>query len=222
MRIRILKQFIVTLFISSLSMAAFATAKGMYMGMMVGPATNSAANQQAQIEQIPPTVPPTTTLAKPRSKQFGSRVFIGYQINPYAGFEGGFTFFSTIHYDTKGVQTCSSPNTRVRDIDIVAKGILPFREVFDVYVKGGVAASYLTSSGAFNPSTTHPDCGRNTYNNKFSPTFSFGASYYVNQNWVLDASYNALLVGGQAGTMSMFGVGFSYHFVDQYCGQFLC
>ena len=50
---------------------------------------------------------------------------MGYKVNQYAGVEGGLTYFSGINYDTKGVQTCSGTNVRVRDFDILGKGDIP-------------------------------------------------------------------------------------------------
>jgi len=30
------------------------------------------------------------------------------------------------------------------------------------------------------------------------------------------------MAGGQVGNLTMYALGISYHFVDKYCGQFLC
>ena len=207
---------------------AFAVAPGFYMGLMTGPATNSGSEQQVLGD--PPTFPDGTinlVTATPKSKQWGSRIYMGYQIGYYAGIEAGLTYFSGINYDTKNLPTCTGPSVRVRDFDIVGKGIIPFSPYFDVYGKAGVAITYVSESGAFNPPTTNnpgngSGCGRSKYTTKYNPTLSVGASMALSQNWVIDASINRVMVGGLPGNVDYFAVGFSYHFVDVYCGQFLC
>jgi len=219
MRNRSLKQMILMAIMAGIMLKASAVAPGFYMGVMLGPATNSASSQQAQVEGTS-TTPPTTVTATPKSQQFGSRIYMGYMINRYAGFEGGATYFSGIRYDSGNVPTCSSANSRVRDLEAVVKGVLPLRQ-FDVFGKAGVAVAYQTNGGAFNPTPDMP-CGRSTYFNKFVPTFSLGASYDWTQNWVTDFTIQQVMVGGKVGSMTMFAVGVAYHFVDVYCGQFLC
>jgi opacity protein-like surface antigen len=211
----ILKRVALTAIASSTVISAYAVGPGFYMGMALGPATNTGGTQQVQVKHASFTTPAT-----PKSKQFGSNLFMGYKINQYAGFEGGLTFFSSIHYDTKGVDPCSGATTRVRDLDVVAKGELPFYS-FNLFGKGGVAVVYETTSGSLNPSGSTL-CGKNTYRTKFAPTISVGAGYDLNQNWVVDVSWTRLLAGGAASNVDMYGLGFSYHFVDVFCGQFLC
>jgi hypothetical protein len=64
--------------------------------------------------------------------------------------------------------------------------------------------------------------GSNTYASKIVPTFTIGAGYDFTQNWVMDFSAMTLLVGGNIKSVTMYALGLSYHFVDRYCGQFLC
>jgi opacity protein-like surface antigen len=210
---RILKQ-IVVFTAGCFAINTYAVAPGFYMGLMLGPATNNSGNQQAQ------TTFNTTTLATPKSNQFGTRAYMGYQLNHYAAFEGGIDYFTGVKYDTKNVPTCSSVQARVRGFDIVGKGSLPVYS-FDIYGKAGVAFIYQTYSGALNPDTNNA-CGDSTHQTKFSPTVSIGGSYAFNQNWVTDISWNRIQVGGVIKSVDFFGLGISYHFVDKYCGQFLC
>jgi opacity protein-like surface antigen len=197
--------------------SSYAVAPGFYVGLMEGPATNSAGTQQAQVSAT------TTTPATAKSNQWGSRIYMGYKINQYAGVEGGLNYFSTIRYDTKEVNTCSSVTARVRDFDVVGKADYPLGSV-DLFGKAGVAITYLTTSGALNPGSdpNNSSCGKSQYTTKYNPTFSVGASYDLSQNWVADLSWNRTSVGSAVGNVDFFALGISYHFVNIYCGQFLC
>ncbi len=216
MRRRILTYVAFVAAANGLMMNANATGPGFYTGLMMGPATNDGSTVQAQVQGSP-----TTTPATPKSNQFGSRFFMGYQMNKYAAFEGGLDYFTGIKYDTKNVPTCSSAQARARAFDAVIKGIYPFGSWFDAYVKGGMALVYQTTSGALNPSGT-TECGKSTYVTKFRPTLSVGASYNLTQSWVTDLSWNRTMAGSPVNNIDFFAIGISYHFVDRYCGQFLC
>ena len=225
---RVLKSLVMAAVSSVVAANSYAIGNGFYMGLMMGPSTNNAPSLQAlraNAPTPPPPAPPVTTIADPKIQQFASRLFIGNKFNTYAAIEGGVTFFSSIKYDSHGVQTVGSTDQRVRDLDIVVKGIFPFGNYFDVYAKGGMAVTYITSGGSFNPVYNPDTMLYNTsseYKQKFSPTFSIGASYDINQSWVADFSYNTVQVGNNVGTLTFYGVGISYHFTDKYCGQFLC
>lgn len=231
---------------------AYAVAPGFYMGLMFGPATNGGEEQNVNLTtggifkpnvpcmgpavvnvslpcckkqcttscQSCVAIPPTRGLvvkASPRSQQFGGRVFLGNQINSIVSFESGVTIFSNIHYKGK-TSLINNPEAtaRVRAWDFLIKGAVPFRDIADVYAKAGLAVTYLTTSGGLNPS------GQSTYETKYRPTFSVGATYDFNQNWVGDLSYTYIQVGDIVKNVNFYAIGFSYHFVNKYCGQFLC
>lgn len=190
---------------------------GFYLGFGVGYATNNGANQQA----ITLNPPPATTLATPKGKQFGSRVYIGYKMNQIASIEFGGTFFSTINYDTKGVQTCTGATDRIRDLELLGKAEVGFYTL-SLFGKLGAAVVYQTPSGAFNTPLPGATCGQNQYNTKVNPVFAVGASYNLTQRWVVDVTATRLQTGGIASSMNFYSAGLSYHFADVYCGQFLC
>lgn len=219
-------KYIAILTVIGMAVHANAMGNGFYMGLMFGPATNNAPSLQAQVPE-PPLLPNGkihTTIANPRHNQFASSFYMGNQFNRYAAIEGGFTFFSSINYDTRDVQTFGGTTQRVRDIYLVGKGIFPISETgFSIYGKLGIAASYLTTGGALNPTYKPPKLSGSTiYKNKYSPTFGIGASYDINQSWQTELSYNSVQVGDNIGSVSFFAIGLSYHFTDKYCGQFLC
>lgn len=211
-----------------LSNVAHAIAPGFYMGLMFGPATNSSSSQIVDTSmsgQLPAT---GQVLANAKSTQFGDRFFLGYKMNQYAGFEGGFNFFTKIKYDTKGQQAISTPELSVRDIDLMGRLSLPFQSVVDVFAEGGVALVYRTESGSFPANYVQPTpqdpLGKysNTNQTKFAPIVGLGGTVDLNQNWMLTASWIRLMAGGMVSNVDFYGLGLSYHFVNKYCGQFLC
>lgn len=264
--LKIVNQFTLFVLCIALSSAVYAVAQGFYIGVATGPATNTGGTQPITVSQCPPgqvcgpcgpgcsNIPFTfsTTPGKPTTNQWGSRFFLGYMFNPYVGIEGGFNFFSGIHYKftaPPGTQACSDARVRVRDIDVVGKFALPI-QWFDVFVKAGVALTYQTISGSLNPPQTvvtncnpcnvttpggNPSspcacntvqtstlCGASTYRTKYDPIFTIGASYDLSQSAVVDISYTRLITGGPANGIDFIAVGISYHIVDVFCGQFLC
>lgn len=222
---------------------AYAIDPGLYMGIMMGPAQNGGSTRQMQRDPIPTAASPKakTAAANPQSKQFGTRVFLGYKFNQYAGFEGGFTYFSGITYSFKdnvnNYQAAAGRTARVRSADIVGKLDYSYSNTVGLFAKGGIAAVYTTTPGALNitnyhtvPSPIPPppakykiiQTGSNTYTTKVSPTFAVGATYDFNQNWQGEFSITRLFTGGSVNSITLYALGFTYHFVNIYCGQFLC
>ena len=212
-----IKRFLPILMMSAIN--AYAVGPGFYVGMMAGSATNGSGTPIAQINGSGSTTP-----VEAKKNQFGTRLFWGYKINPYASFENGVTLFSSINYSatdsTVGTNTCSSPRARVRAMDLVGVGSYPFWN-FNVFAKGGVAITNVWLSSALNPSYTST-CGSSSNTLNFRPTASVGASYDISQNWVGDLSWTRIMTYGIVKNVDLYALGFSYHFTDTYCGQFLC
>ncbi len=226
--------------INCIAINAHASAAGFYMGLMLGPATSSASNQNVQTIATTTATPPKSSLgpiviAKPETKQFGTRIFMGYQLNKYVGFEGGLDYFNGIAYketlppntSATTFSVASSLQERFRGFDFVVKGIMPFGDYFDVYAKAGPMLVYQSISGGLNGSPSISSTGtviapKSKHTTQVRTTFTIGGSYYWNQNWVTDVSYTRILVGSVVNNISFLALGISYHFVDKYCGQFLC
>jgi opacity protein-like surface antigen len=204
-----LRAALVTL-LSGLTLNAYAVAPGFYIGGALGPATNDAKQQTV----LTASGIPQTTIAKPYSMQWASHFYLGNKINEYVAGEFGFTFFSSIGYSSK-YPPAGGLSSRVRDIDLVAKLSMPVR-TFEVYAKAGPAFTYLSTSGGLNTQ------GKTKYLHKVTGMIAVGADYGLNQNWVIDLAYTTLFTGGLVGRASYLGLGLSYHFVNKYCGQFLC
>jgi hypothetical protein len=218
---RILKRLAFATFLSAMVFNVHAVAPGLYMGFSTGPATNTGN------EQVVQTFGLDTTTAKPRSTQWGTGVLVGYKINQWVAAELGADLFAKIKYTTPGnIDTCASPFIRVRDFHIVGKGSFSLSAV-EVFGKAGISYIYVTTSGAFNgpfnaPGQPPNQCGKNDYSAGYKPIVAIGVSYDLNQSWVVDGSWTKLLIGGQVKSINFYGLGLSYHFVDRYCGQFLC
>lgn len=213
----------------SQSLNVYAVAPGFYMGIMGGPATNNGKTEQVQVLPAPTALSPqaNTAPADPKSTQFGSRFFLGYKFNQYASFEGGFVYFSGINYILKtNQQPAGGTTARVRGIDVVGKVDYSIPNSFGIFGKAGVGEMYITTPGGLNvtnySSTSSKTTGSNTYSSKVAPVLGVGVSYDFNQNWVMDASWTRYFVGSPVNNMDLFGLALSYHFVDKYCGQFLC
>lgn len=241
MRQGISRYFLATIFTTIMTGSAYAIAPGLYLGMMAGPATNGGSTQTVQILPYPtPSSPaPTTAEANPKSSQFGSRIYLGYKFNQYAGFEGGFVYFSGVNYilPNSTQQAAGGTTVRVRAIDLVAKLDYTLQNTVGIFGKAGVAAVYITTPGGLTPTgysivaaptPTNPaamktiNSGSNSYTSKVAPVFAVGASYDFNQSWVMDLSWTRYFVGTTVSSMDLYALGLAYHFTDKYCGQFLC
>lgn len=196
--------------------------EGFYAGLMLGSTANNGSKQFAQTDSVPPIL----TLISPQKQQWNGRIYAGYQIITYFGLEVGLNYFSTLQYNnknpngTKGPPLCSGANIKIAALDFMGKGRFPIW-YFDAFGKAGLAYVRTKTSSALRPDLTMP-CGQSSVTNKISPAFSVGLSYNFTPNWVIDASYNQLLVGGKANKLITYGISLSYHMVDVYCGQFLC
>ncbi len=214
---------------SLLAMNAYAVLPGFYIGAQLGPATNAGKEEQAQVMGAT-TLPPETTPVTVRTQQFGSSIFMGYKMNNWAAVEGGFTYFSNLRFKQKdtSVQTCGSLSAGTKNADIVGKFSYTLSS-FEVFTKVGAAFTYYSSTGSLNPGTAtmNPttgqiECGKTQNNTKWSPTYGIGASYDLSQNVAVDLTYSVVNGGNITGNIDFLSLGLSYHFVNTYCGQFLC
>lgn len=118
----------------------------------------------------------------------------------------------------------------VRSLDLVLKGSIPL-QYFNIYGKIGPAYVYTNTEGSFFPPliinnqlpgrpVTVPAKSQTKY--FFKPIVAIGADYTLTQNWVADISWAHMSVGNGAGSVDYYSLGIAYHFVDKFCGQFLC
>ena len=246
MQKRKLSRLMLAVACSLCAMNAMAIAPGFYMGLTMGPSTNGATQQQVQVKNPATGQPPTsanpqavTAPANPKETQFGSSFLLGYKFNSYAAFEGGFAYFSGVQYilKDKTLTPVAGTTARVRMAYFAGKVDYTYSDTIGFFAKAGVAAIYTTVPGGLQPTNWHtvpgpvskyPNglksvfSGSNQYEKKLSPMFAIGASYDLNQSWQLDVTATRYFVGGAVNNVTAFALGLSYHFVDVYCGQFLC
>jgi hypothetical protein len=241
---QLIKPFVMTTAILTCPLNVYAVGAGLYMGAMTGPATNSAKDVNAVV--APGTQQPITyTPVTPQSKLWGTAIYIGYKNNQYIGSELGVDYFSSVGYSSKtNTPTAGGTSARVRDIHVLLRGSVPFGNVFEAFIKAGPAFEYITTSGGLNEPVTQcarictdqfcdqpplpgPECQpvtsfKSKHQTKIAPLISIGASWSLDQSWVADVTLTSLPVGSVIKNITWISVGISYHFVDRYCGQFLC
>lgn len=210
-------RFFLTLLLLTATGTAYAMAEGFYLGFSTGYASNTGGKQMAQVTGNIHLYTPVM----PKSKQWGTHLYMGYKMNTFAGVELGGTYYSTIHYNTYGVPVCGSLSSQVGDIDLLLRGNVPLN-VFEIFGKGGVAYTLTKLPGAFYTATGGANCGNNNNKFQFRPEIALGVSYDLTPNWQMDLSWDRLVNGNPIGNVDMYALGFSYHIVDLYCGQFLC
>lgn len=207
--------------IFALSTISYAAGPGFYFGLGVGP-----TSVQAPSHTFTTPVAPGYLKVNPSTSGIGERLFMGYDINSYAAFEGGFVHYGTATYKLpNGSQiSCSDPSIRQNGFDFEGKAKAPFfTSGFNVFAKAGMAIMYAGSSGTLEPDRTSNPCGGATESKAaVRPLYGVGASVDLSPSWVLDFSYSHINGGGNIQSADFEAVSISYHWVDTYCGQFLC
>lgn len=170
----------------------------------------------------------TASSSSSSSAGLAGRIFGGYQISQNLAVELGYTRFhnmtasvseSFTDIDTSTTGKVSTDMTlKTQAVDLVAKGIIPFQNGFNIY--GKLGAAYLRATGDANVTYTEtgaaPIKGKvDASANSIYPTFGAGVGYDLTQNVVADVSWNRIQkVGGNSNLAStdLFAVGLSYHF----------
>ncbi len=230
---RFIKYIISFLLIALLSTKISATGTGPYFGLQVG-GTNLNNNPyyvNTGIPSSPPTAcnlkhPATciTTPAKvkPNNTGIGERLYFGIQMNRYAGVEIGATNYAPSVYDPK-IPESNKPAIRAYALDISVKGIYSLYN-FSVFGKIGGAGVRQTATGALTKVSLDgvrlhqvPES-----QNSGHVMAAAGVSFDISANWVLDLSVSRIFKGSNFKEADFYGLGIAYHWVDLYCGQFLC
>lgn len=235
------KKIIGLIGISSVMLAttAFATGEGFYMGGQVGETNTHNTQRSLQVGNsfIDPisgnqiVIPTGYDLFNASNNGAGGRIFLGYNINTYWGLESGYTHYAASSYNVGSPNPplisgnpVGKPEIHENGFDFVGKGIFPIGN-FGVFGKAGIAlvrtslagsltTTYNTMQMAFVSST-----GTTNY---VRPTAAVGVSYDLTPNWVTEFTLSRVFGGAGFQSADLYSLGISYHFVDKYCGQFLC
>jgi len=211
---KIIKKVGMAAILAGLGSSAYATGQGGYFGLMVGPSNLNGQKQTATDNGITATV-------KPDGKGIGTRFFGGYNFNPYAAFELGFTYYSSMSYDitTQSATISNTLKTRAASFDMYGKGMMPFGESgFGAFAKLGAALLATKTNGKVENFSIQTQSS-----SVFRPAVAIGASYDISQNWVMELSYTSIRYStSQISNPSLLALGITYHLLDPKCGQFLC
>ncbi|MCD6038967.1 MAG: hypothetical protein K0S27_367 [Gammaproteobacteria bacterium] len=209
------KNLIALLLLNSFFTTAHAIGPGFYMGAQVGSTNLHNTTQTVQTGlSSPPTVP-----VSPTNTGMGERLFMGAVINKYAAAEVGYTHYGPSTYKPSPSALSNTPSISENGVDLVGEAMYPFKNVA-LLGKLGVISIKQTRSGSLQPLPPAQSSGSSQH---VRPLIGIGASYEINPNWVTDLSWTRALKGGGGFQNADFiAVGLSYHFVDKYCGQFLC
>ncbi len=210
-------QFTIILLLLGITNAAWAIAAGFYLGSQFG--TSNSNNKEAEVET---GGTPSSELVTPTTKGFGARIYMGYQFSSYLGLEAAYVYIANSIYKVNGNNN-GNPEVHEGGVDVLGKLMLPINKFnMDIFAKGGVAGMMRTQSGRLASSNLNSDTFSKSTNVYAVPEVAIGASYYLNQNWVADITYNKLLSSSSFQSADLITIGIAYHFVDTYCGQFLC
>ncbi len=216
MTIKNTKRLSALIITSSFFTVAQAIGPGFYLGAQAG-VTN--LNNTAQAVQTGVASPATQTVT-PSNTGIGERFYLGVGINKYAAAELGYTHYAPSTYKTSPSTIVNTPAIRENGIDLVGKAMYPIRS-FAVFAKLGATEISKSYSGSLQPIS--PTAPRLAATNSFHPMIGLGVNYEITQNWVAELSWTRALKGGNGFQNADFtSLGISYHFVDEFCGQFLC
>lgn len=221
MKKRMSKHLAFAIAICSVASNVYAVNDGFYLGFMAGPARAKGLPQSAFIEGSSTA----TTVVIPKKQHFGGRFFLGYKFLQFLGIEGGLTYFSNVRYASPSrISTGGSPTAQISTLDIMGKADLNVYNI-GLFGKAGIAFLYQRTTDLVdtkdNTNTTAFRIRQPSFS-QIRPAYAIGASYDITQNWVVDVSWNRYLPRGVVKSIDFYALGISYHFVNVYCGQFLC
>ncbi len=146
-----------------------------------------------------------------RNDQIGAGAFVGYQANPYLGFELGYDWLGRMAY--KG--SVDNGAFKAQGIQLTTKLSYPLTDDLDIYTRLGGMVWRADSKAAYNNGAG----GRRSDNDTgVSPLAAGGLEYAVTKNWATRLEYQWTSNIGDAGTVgtrpdnALVSVGVSYRF----------
>lgn len=217
MLIRKIGVVIATLSTMIAATAVNAAVNGFYLGGQLGWGNTHQSGISSSDMSESANVPLTSSSSSNSGNTgFAGRAFGGYQFNPNWAVEAGWTQFHNM--SLHGSATTSVGTTlnaqgtfKANAVDLVAKGIMPLRNGFNVFGKLGAALlierTRITSTSG--TSLTDSDLARRIF-----PTFGLGVGYDINQNFATDLSWQHIQKTGSSALANtdFIGIGLSYHF----------
>ncbi|TKI07523.1 porin OmpA [Martelella alba] len=146
-----------------------------------------------------------------RNDQLGAGAFLGYQANPYLGFELGYDWLGRMAY--KG--SVDNGAFKAQGISLAAKIGYPITDDLDIYTRLGGMVWRADAKAAYNNGAN----GRLSDNDTgVSPLAAIGVEYAITKDWATRLDYQWVNNIGDAGTVGarpdngLLSVGVSYRF----------
>ncbi|RRO06537.1 porin OmpA [Pectobacterium aquaticum] len=148
----------------------------------------------------------------PIKSKLGAGAFVGYQANPYLGFELGYDWLGRMKYAGSISNPADSASFKAQGIQLAAKLSYPVMPDLDVYTRLG---------GMVWRADSHAAIGGGDINNDdtgVSPLAAVGVEYALDKNWAARVDYQWVSNIGDAGTVGarpdnlLMSVGLSYRF----------
>jgi OOP family OmpA-OmpF porin len=142
--------------------------------------------------------------------QIGAGAFLGYQANPYLGFEMGYDWLGRMPY--KG--SVDNGAFKAQGVQLAAKLSYPIATDLDIYTRLGGMVWRADSKGNFDNGTTRVS----DHDTGVSPLAAVGLEYAVTRDWATRLDYQWVNNIGDAQTVGarpdngMLSVGVSYRF----------
>lgn len=116
------------------------------------------------------------TLPQKYLRGFTWNADLGYQFNPYIAVEGEYTHF----HDIRVGNSVNNVDASLSGFGLMAKGILPINEKFNVFAKAGAMDMSMTTSLTQNSVTV-----QGPHSSKIVPAFGIGTSYNLTHHLAL-------------------------------------
>ncbi|RLR18352.1 porin OmpA [Sodalis-like symbiont of Bactericera trigonica] len=149
-----------------------------------------------------------------RDDQLGAGAFLGYQSNPYMGFDLGYDWLGRMAYKS----SVSNGAFKAQGISLAAKLSYPLTDDLDIYTRLGGMVWRADSKAAYNNGNVVNGSRRSEHDTGVSPLAAVGLEYAWTKNWATHLDYQWVNKIGDAGTVgtrpdnSMLSVGVSYRF----------
>jgi opacity protein-like surface antigen len=218
-----IRKWIASALIFSSVATSYATTPGAYFGLNLGysnlnnnsravPAFGSSTITNPDGSTRPS---PAGRVVSPNNTGMAGRIFLGDIITPYFGIEFGLAHYAGSSYKSPTGDT-GSIHTSAFDLEGI--GMYPFG-TSGITVFGKLGFGYLRAVQSRKLTTQ----GDSANNSGLHPLIGIGVSYDLTPNWVFDLSGTRIISRSKALPSPNFvALGISYHWVDKYCGQFLC
>ncbi len=208
-------------------MAANAAAPGIYVTGQLGYA-NTHMGDKTNIANINKNLPADSVVTPNDASDkdlanngLAGRIALGYQFNQNFALEAGYLSLAQRKVDGvayKGINKLGALKLQQNVVDLVAKGIVPICDKFNLYGKAGLAYINTNMKATVQtiPAATQTDLNKaaNVARHKLAPEVALGVSYDITPNVSVDTSVTHIQAVGKnrTGNIDFVAVGLGYNF----------